>query len=110
MGVNYRLAVMLKRSSRRQKVLRIIAESQVPLNSNDISKRSGIAQSNIILLLNKLEAEGALREVTGSERDRMWEITRKGKEALLTKEKLLSMAQTTPRSRLNLKDFRQNFL
>ena len=90
MSENFELAVMLKEGARRQQVLRAVSESEIPLGSREVSKRTGIAQSNTIRILRELEAKGALREVTGRRRNRRYEITEKGKRSLSTKERLSS--------------------
>lgn len=80
---HYHLVVLLKRSSNRQRVLGIIAESKVALDSKELSNVSGITQSNVIRILNELEKEKAIREVARVKRGKMYVITDKGQKALL---------------------------
>jgi len=85
---NYELAVMLKEGPQRLHILRIMEESDIPLGSRKISERTGIAQTNVVRVLNELESKGAVRELTGRRRTRLYEITEKGRHSLVMMEKL----------------------
>ena len=88
MNENYELAVMLKQGPQRQHVLRTMEQSDMPLGSREISERTGIAQSNVVRVLDELESRGAVRELTGRRRNRLYEITEKGRHSLVMMEKL----------------------
>jgi DNA-binding MarR family transcriptional regulator len=90
MPKDYELIVMLKEGPRRQEVLRVIAISDIPLSSSDISKKTSMPQSNVVRILRELESKGAVKEVTGRRRNRRYGITRKGSKAMSTKKKLES--------------------
>ena len=88
MNENYELAVMLKQGPQRQHILRTIEESDMPLGSREISGRTGIPQTNVVRVLNELESKGAVRELTRRRRNRLYEITEKGRHSLVIVEKL----------------------
>lgn len=79
---------MLKQGPQRQHVLRTMEQSDMPLGSREISERTGIAQSNVVRVLDELESRGAVRELTGRRRNRLYEITEKGRHSLVMMEKL----------------------
>ena len=78
----YEIVGILDRSLRREKVLRLISRSNVPLSSRIIANETSISQTNVIKILNELQAKEAIREVTNVKRNRMYVITDKGKDAL----------------------------
>jgi len=84
----YEIVGILDRSPRREKILRLISRSNVPLSSRIIANETSISQTNVIRILNELEAKGAIKEVANVKRNRMYVITDEGKDALSMIERL----------------------
>ncbi len=81
---------MLDRSTNVQQILRIISDSDIPLNSKMISSKTSMWQSNVIRILDELIEKGAIENVTSGKRSRMFIATEKGKSTLKMIDKLQS--------------------
>ena len=75
---------MLEKGPRRFQVLVEISNANTdnPIGSDLICKKLLMQKSNVIRIIDELEAKGAIKCVTGRKRDRLFRITKKGRTIL----------------------------
>ena len=90
--IDWKLYASIESGPLKKKILMLIYNSIYPVSSIEITKYFGRDASQMYAMLREFEGANIVNEISGRKRNRIYEITKKGKEMieiLLEKEKYI---------------------